>query len=126
MTTTTETVLETACFQLVYDNGEPVDTGDTIPHFTTLEEANEAAPCYKVGSLGIPKPRQLAVPCIYISCSVCGYVLDEDDAMTYHVLPDEIEDTLKCWEWKVVGDKRLCPECAASKPSTAADGGVAR
>jgi hypothetical protein len=111
------TTTETACYQLVYSNGEPVDTGDCIPHFLTLEEAVESAARYKVDRLGTPKPEQLSVPCVDISCSDCGYVLDEDDAMNYHFQPDEIEDSLQAWEWKVDGDKHLCPECISSKAS---------
>lgn len=104
------------CYQLIYENGEPVDTGDGIPCFPTLERATEDAPRFTVDPLGTPKPKQLAVLCVVISCSECDYILDEDDAL-YHFLPDEVDAALRDWEWKVAGDKRLCPECAGGGAS---------
>jgi hypothetical protein len=112
VTTTTELVTKTACYQLVYDNGEPVDTGDGTPCYSTEEEAAEQAARFRVDGFGTPTPKQLPAPCVSISCSECGYVIDEDDAQTYHFWPDEVEDALKAWEWTVNGDRKLCPECA--------------
>ena len=122
MTTTTEAPAKTACFQLVYSNGEPVDTGDGIPHFPTHDKAAEAASNYKC-SLGTPEPEQLHAVCLTISCARCEYLLDEDEEI-FHVLPQEVDATLDCWDWKVVDGERLCPTCAANAPATA-DGGAA-
>jgi hypothetical protein len=102
---------EPPCFQLVYTNGEPVDTGDSIPHYLTAEKAAEAADRFHLAPLGTPRPEQLTAPCVSVSCTGCGYVLDEDDAMIHHFLPGEVEAALKDWEWKVDGERRLCPKC---------------
>lgn len=113
------------CFELVYSNGEPVDTGDCIPHFPDHASAAQAAPGYRVtGDVPspingeTPIPQQLPVGCVVISCDGCGYLIDEDDATTHHFLPEETAGAIQAWEWTSTGDHTLCPGCVTDKNTT--------
>jgi hypothetical protein len=113
---------ETTCSILIYANGEPLDDGDGIPHFPSLKKATEAAPRYKVGNVGIPKPEQLPERCLIVSCSECEYLLDEGEYLYHFPSQEEGDRTAKEWDWKVDGERRLCPACVEEKAAKGAAG----
>lgn len=75
--------LKDTCWHLVYANGEPVDSGDGVPHFDTEDQAREEAARYTVARLGQPELRTLDAPC-WIASAHCGYRLDENNTMLMH------------------------------------------
>ncbi len=113
---------DSPCFELVYPSGEVVHytpnealyVGDGIPHFATETLALRRAHKYVSGALGIPSPRQLPQPCVYLSCSGCEWTWDEEEGH-FCCFTDRAEALKFAKElgWQVDGDEALCNDCKA-------------
>ncbi len=106
MTTTT---LHAACFELVYANGEPVDTGDCIPHYATRDQATAAAHHYRIPSLGTPTPHELDRPCVVLSCDGCG--TSPDDYAGHYPDLGTAEQDARYGGWHLTTGQALCGHC---------------
>jgi hypothetical protein len=105
--------MDQPCFELLYSNGEPVDSGDYIPHFASRAAALEEVARYTIAKdgFGTPVPHQLATPCAPgVDCAMCD--LDEDGYVTHFESPEQALRHVRDSGWKVNDDgTAVCPDC---------------
>lgn len=113
---------DTPCYELRYPNGEPVDTGDCIPHFRTEKQASAAAAHYRIkqDGFGTPAPHQLDTPCVPgLVCTGCG---EADDEVNHFASMTDAEEHLRAAGWTVMPRAARCPSCAPPPPAQRAPG----
>jgi hypothetical protein len=107
------------CFELRYANGEPVDTGDCIPHFLTEAAARQAASSYALAELGVPYPHQLDAACVRgAGCAVCEIGLGEDNYVVHFESGAQASEYARQSGWFIRADgAAVCPDCRPAPES---------
>jgi hypothetical protein len=106
------------CFELRYGDGEPVDTGDCVPHYRTRDEALQAAAGYAGAGRCEPAPHRLAAPCVSgVTCVICGSA--DDDFVSHFENAEQARRYARESGWLVGGDgTAACPGCIPTPPRT--------
>lgn len=101
------------CYELWYPSlGEPVDTGDCIPHFeTAADAAADAAKLYTHSGLETPVPRQRDHPCVTVECSKCGSEFDADGEYTHFDNTENAAADATFSGWRITTEGWLCVGC---------------
>lgn len=110
-------MLPSPCYELHYPNGEPVDTGDFIPHYESEDKARTEGAIYTIdrGTCGPPVPQKRPSACVSVQCNGCDSLVGEDDWVSHFGEAQEALDYARESDWQVTDEALWCPYCVIER-----------